>query len=156
MLINLILITSKNCVYYAGLYFVQVTMNIMNVLFFILFQVYEALEHRLVVAEAAQRLRLPLISKDGEVHEEEIEKLSVLSRSSLDSSTTSVTISSNSSNFTNISAINTGSSTNNVFPTAASDVGDLGVGGVPNRFLGITPGYLWQSQVQRAPLPMVR
>ncbi|KAJ0103103.1 hypothetical protein Patl1_04182 [Pistacia atlantica] len=30
-------------------------------------QVYETLEHRLVVAEAAQRLRLPLISKDGEI-----------------------------------------------------------------------------------------
>lgn len=117
-------------------------------------QVYEALEHRLVVAEAAQRLRLPLISKDGEVHEEEIEKLSVLSRSSLDGTSTSVTISSNSSNYTNISAINTGSSTNNVFPSGASDVGDPGVGGVPNRFLGITPGYLWQTQVQRAPLPM--
>ncbi|GKV42673.1 hypothetical protein SLEP1_g50051 [Rubroshorea leprosula] len=34
-------------------------------------QVYENLEHRLVVAEAAQRLRLPLISEDGEIHEEE-------------------------------------------------------------------------------------
>ncbi|KVI02285.1 hypothetical protein Ccrd_019432 [Cynara cardunculus var. scolymus] len=120
-------------------------------------QVYEALEHRLVVAEAAQRLRLPLISKDGEVHEEEIEKWSVLSRSSLDSTTTNVTISSNSSNYTNISAINTGSSTNNAFPTAASDVGDPGVGGVPNRFLGITPGYLWQSQdVAEYQMPLLR
>ncbi|KAA8526980.1 hypothetical protein F0562_008791 [Nyssa sinensis] len=41
-------------------------------------QVYEDLEHRLVVAEAAQRLRLPLISKDGEIHEEEIEKWSII------------------------------------------------------------------------------
>ncbi|KAL7612482.1 AUGMIN subunit 4 [Lactuca sativa] len=81
-------------------------------------EVYEALEHRLVVAEAAQRLRLPLISKDGEVHEEEIEKLSGFS-----------------SNYTNITPEST-------------------VGGVPNRFLGITPAYLWQSQVQHAPLPM--
>ena len=56
-------------------------------------QVYEALEHRLVVAEAAQRLRLPLISKDGEVHEEDIEKMSVLSRSSLDSTSTAVPVS---------------------------------------------------------------
>ncbi|CAH1437844.1 unnamed protein product [Lactuca virosa] len=72
--------------------------------------VYEALEHRLVVAEAAQRLRLPLISKDGEVHEEEIEKWSGFS-----------------SNYRNIS------------PESA-------VGGVPNRFLGITPAYLWQTQ----------
>ncbi|KAK9074217.1 hypothetical protein SSX86_006814 [Deinandra increscens subsp. villosa] len=107
-------------------------------------QVYEALEHRLVVAEAAQRLRLPLISKNGEVHEEEIEKMSVLSRSSLDSTSTSITISSNTSNHTNMSSINTGGSTN-VFP---SDAGDPTVGGVPNRFLGITPGYLWQTQVQ--------
>ncbi|GJZ30441.1 augmin subunit 4, partial [Tanacetum coccineum] len=117
-------------------------------------QVYEALEHRLVVAEAAQRLRLPLISKDGEVHEEDIEKMSVLSRSSLDSTSTSITICSNSSNYTNITSINAGGSVNNVFPTGASDMGDPAVGGVPNRYLGITPGYLWQSQVQHAPLPM--
>ncbi|KAG8076546.1 hypothetical protein GUJ93_ZPchr0006g41864 [Zizania palustris] len=38
-------------------------------------QVYESLEHHLVVAEAAQRLRLPLLSQDGDVHESEIEKL---------------------------------------------------------------------------------
>ncbi|KAI3708521.1 hypothetical protein L2E82_37722 [Cichorium intybus] len=111
-------------------------------------QVYEALEHRLVVAEAAQRLRLPLISKDGEVHEEEIEKWSGLSRGSPDSTSTSITISSNSSNYTNIS------STNNMFPTNTPDSVDPGVGGVPNRFLGITPAYLWQNQVQHAPLPM--
>ncbi|KVH96990.1 hypothetical protein Ccrd_000912 [Cynara cardunculus var. scolymus] len=53
-------------------------------------QVYEALEHRLIIAEDAQRLRVPLISKDG--NEEEIEKWSVLSRSSLDSTSTSVTM----------------------------------------------------------------
>ncbi|KAI7727210.1 hypothetical protein M8C21_033509 [Ambrosia artemisiifolia] len=94
-------------------------------------QVYEALEHRLVVAEAAQRLRLPLISKDGEVREEDIDKMSVLSRSSLDSTSTGITISSN-----------------------LSDAGDAAVGGVPDRFLGITPGYLWQTQVQHAPLSM--
>ncbi|XP_071730219.1 AUGMIN subunit 4 isoform X2 [Rutidosis leptorrhynchoides] len=117
-------------------------------------QVYEALEHRLVVAEAAQRLRLPLISKDGEVHEEEIEKMSVLSRSSLDSTSTSITISSNSSNYTNMSTINTGGSTTNVFPVGTNDANDPCVGGVPDRFLGITPAYLWQSQVEHAPLPM--
>ncbi|KAI3828309.1 hypothetical protein L1987_02409 [Smallanthus sonchifolius] len=80
--------------------------------------------------------------------------MSVLSRSSLDSTTTDITISSNSSNYTNISSINTSGSTNNVFPTNASDAGDPTVGGVPNRFLGITPGYLWQTQVQHAPLAM--
>ncbi|GJT63990.1 hypothetical protein Tco_1015470 [Tanacetum coccineum] len=97
-------------------------------------RVYEALEHRLVVAEAAQRLRLPLISKDGEVHEEDIEKMSVLSRTSIDSTSTSMTISSNSSNYTNVTSINVGGSTNNVFPTGASDMGD--------------------PAVQHAPLPM--
>ncbi|KAI3755872.1 hypothetical protein L1987_55681 [Smallanthus sonchifolius] len=113
-------------------------------------QVYEALEHRLVVAEAAQRLRLPLISKDGEVYEEEIIKMSLLSRSSLDSTNTSITVSSNSSNYSNISSINAGGSTTN----NASDAGDAAVGGVPNRFLGIMPGYLWQTQVQHAPSAM--
>ncbi|CAF2081490.1 hypothetical protein HID58_020820 [Brassica napus] len=103
-------------------------------------QVYETLEHRLVVAEAAQKLRLPLISDDGEIHEEEIEKWSMLSRSSLDSASTSFTISSasNSVNYPNSSA-------NSVaFGAADTD----GVGGVPNRFLGITPAYLSYVQLQ--------
>ncbi|KAH0855191.1 hypothetical protein HID58_020418 [Brassica napus] len=103
-------------------------------------QVYETLEHRLVVAEAAQKLRLPLISDDGEIHEEDIEKWSILSRSSLDSaSTTSFTISSasNSVNYANSSANSLG---------AAPDT-DV-VGGVPNRFLGITPAYLSYVQLQ--------
>ncbi|RID62598.1 hypothetical protein BRARA_E01661 [Brassica rapa] len=103
-------------------------------------QVYETLEHRLVVAEAAQKLRLPLISDDGEIHEEYIEKWSILSRSFLDSaSTTSFTISSasNSVNYANSSANSLG---------AAPDT-DV-VGGVPNRFLGITPPYLSYVQLQ--------
>ncbi|KAJ4917700.1 Uncharacterized protein Rs2_03250 [Raphanus sativus] len=103
-------------------------------------QVYETLEHRLVVAEAAQKLRLPLISDDGEIHEEEIEKWSMLSRSSLDSAATSFTVSSasNSVNYANSSA-------NSVaFGAADTD----GVGGVPNRFLGITPAYLSYVQLQ--------
>ncbi|KAH0850706.1 hypothetical protein HID58_095309 [Brassica napus] len=92
------------------------------------------------VAEAAQKLRLPLISDDGEIHEEDIEKWSILSRSSLDSaSTTSFTISSasNSVNYANSSANSLG---------AAPDT-DV-VGGVPNRFLGITPAYLSYVQLQ--------
>ncbi|KAL1103116.1 hypothetical protein V6Z11_D05G414800 [Gossypium hirsutum] len=98
-------------------------------------------QHRLVVAEAAQRLRLPLISKDGEIHEEEIEKWSIISRSSLDSTSTSLTISSssNSLNYAN-SAATSGAAANNTV-----DSGEPGVGGVPNRFLGITPAYLWQA-----------
>ncbi|KAL2245306.1 UNVERIFIED_CONTAM: AUGMIN subunit 4 [Sesamum indicum] len=116
-------------------------------------QVYEALEHRMVVAEAAQKLRLPLISKDGEIHEEEIEKWSIVSRSSLDSTSTSVTISSstNSTNYTNVSAIGAGASANNPFSVGVTDASEPEVGGVPNRFLGITPTYLWQTQLQQAP-----
>ncbi|CAH8335378.1 unnamed protein product [Eruca vesicaria subsp. sativa] len=108
-------------------------------------QVYETLEHRLVVAEAAQKLRLPLISDDGEIHEEEIEKWSMLSRSSLDSAATSFTISStsNSVNYLNSSAnsVVTGG-------TGLSAADADGVGGVPNRFLGITPAYLSYVQLQ--------
>ncbi|KAE8732440.1 putative aconitase [Hibiscus syriacus] len=113
-------------------------------------QVYETLEHRLAVAEAAQRLRLPLISKDGEIQEEEIEKWSMMSRSSLDSTSTSLTIStsSNSLNYAN-SAATSGAAAN-----GAGDSGEPDVGGVPNRFLGITRAYLWQTQLQRMPLSM--
>ncbi|CAL5402776.1 unnamed protein product [Camellia sinensis] len=119
-------------------------------------QVYEALEHRLVVAEAAQKLRLPLISKDGEIHEEEIEKWSIKSRSSLDSTSTSVTItsSSNSTNYTNISAISTTGGATNALSSSTTDAAEPGVGGVPCRYLGITPAYLWQTQLQQAPLSM--
>ncbi|MQL78692.1 hypothetical protein Taro_011114 [Colocasia esculenta] len=92
-------------------------------------QVYESLEHRLVVAEAAQRLRLPLLSKDGEIHEEEIEKMSTVPRSSIDSTSTGVTINS-----------------------SVSDSMESGVGGVPNHFLGITADFLWQVQLQKPPV----
>ncbi|KAJ4976313.1 hypothetical protein NE237_001419 [Protea cynaroides] len=116
-------------------------------------QVYEALEHRLVVAEAAQRLRLPLLSKDGEIQEEEIEKWSIMSRSSLDSTSTSVTISSssNSTSCTNGLLNSTAGASNNAVSFGSTDTVDPGVGGVPNRFLGVTPGYLWQTQLQQTP-----
>ncbi|XP_055802335.1 AUGMIN subunit 4 [Solanum dulcamara] len=106
-------------------------------------QVYEALEHRMVVAEAAQRLRLPLISKDGEIHEEEIEKWSILSRSSFDSTSTSITLSSSSNS---IGAVPAASS---ACTTSTTDATEPDVGGVPNRFLGITPAYLWQTQLHQ-------
>lgn len=106
----------------------------------------------MVVAEASQRLRLPLISKDGEIHEDEIEKLSVVSRSSLDSTSTGITISSsgNSSNYA--SAISVGSIVNNSLSVSSNDTAEPGVGGVPNRFLGITPAFLWQTQLHQAPI----
>ncbi|XP_068311995.1 AUGMIN subunit 4-like [Pyrus communis] len=106
-------------------------------------ELYETLEHRMTVAEAAQRSRLPLVSKDGEVHEEEIEKCSIMSRSSLDSTCTGVTISS-SSNSTNYTASNS-------LSFSATDIVEPGLGGAPNRFLGITPAYLWQTQLQQSP-----
>lgn len=109
-------------------------------------QVYESLEHHLAVAEAAQRLRLPLLSQDGEVHEEEIEKLSTLSRTSFDSTVTSATHSS-----TSIStSYNNYSSTGSALTAAAgSELVDPGAGGVPDRFLGITSDYLYQVQQQQ-------
>ncbi|KAL5577757.1 hypothetical protein UlMin_019456 [Ulmus minor] len=115
-------------------------------------QVYENLEHRMVVAEAAQRLRLPLISKDGEIREEEIEKCSIMSRSSLDSTTSSVTINSSTNSINYTTANSTASASNNNLSCGTD--GEPGVGGVPSRFLGITPAYLWQTQLQLNPLSM--
>ncbi|KAL8144201.1 hypothetical protein V2J09_017233 [Rumex salicifolius] len=115
-------------------------------------QVYEILEHRLIVAEAAQKLRLPLFSKDGEIHEDEIEKWSIMSRSSLDSTSTSATISS-SSNLTNYTSA-TSSLANNALSFGGTDVGEPEIGGVPDRYLGITPAYLWQTQLQHMPTPL--
>ncbi|TQE12258.1 hypothetical protein C1H46_002183 [Malus baccata] len=118
-------------------------------------QLYETLEHRMIVSEAAQRLRLPLISKDGEIHEEEIEKCSTMSRSSLESTSTSVTVSS-SSNSTNYNTVtSTAGAANNNLSLSGTDTLEPGVGGVPNCFLGITPAYLWQTQLQQTPLSTV-
>ncbi|CAN0915638.1 AUGMIN subunit 4 [Linum grandiflorum] len=120
-------------------------------------QVYETLEHRLVVAEAAQKLRLPLISKDGEVHEEEIEKWSVMSRTSLDSTSTGATISSSSNplHYPHSSTTNNAASVvSSVLSPSVSDSVDPGVGGLANQYLGITPAYLWQTQLQQMPLMM--
>ncbi|KAJ4788378.1 HAUS augmin-like complex subunit 4 [Rhynchospora pubera] len=115
-------------------------------------QVYESLEHHLAVAEATQRLRLPLLSKSGEVQtqEDDAEKLS--SRSSFDSTTpTSISPGSTTNFYSNTTlsvtsasgSISAGNSYNNV----ASDVAaDPPIGGVADRFLGITPAYLYQSQ----------
>jgi HAUS augmin-like complex subunit 4 len=118
-------------------------------------QVYQTLEHQMIVAEAAQRLRLPLISKDGEVHDDEIEKLSVASRSSLDSASTRGMVNSsiNSSNYTTPSSSVSG--VNYSLASSSMDPVEPGVGGVPNRFLGITPAYLWQTQRQQTPLSVV-
>lgn len=122
----------------------------------VVYQIYETLEHRLVVAEAAQRLRLPIISKDGEIHEEDIEKWSVMSRSSLDSTSTSLTInsSSNSANYTG-SVANSTVGVTSTAPLGATESAEPGVGGLPNRFLGVTHAYLWQVQLQQPPASTV-
>ncbi|KAG0479552.1 hypothetical protein HPP92_009966 [Vanilla planifolia] len=106
-------------------------------------QVYESLEHRLAVAEAAQRLRLPLLSKDGEIQEEEIDKWNT-SSIALDSSSISTGY--------NSSIIDNNNSVRSVGPPPTIDNSELGVGGVPNHFLGITSSYLWDVQKQQSAL----
>ncbi|KAF3792267.1 AUGMIN subunit 4 [Nymphaea thermarum] len=101
-------------------------------------QVYETLEHRLLVAEASQRLRLPLLSKDGQVCKEEIEKCIITSRNSLDTSSSST------NTLANTSSSGAASTT---LPLSSSDNIEDTIGGIPNRFLGITPSYLQQCQL---------
>ena len=111
----------------------------------------------MVVAEAAQRLRLPLLSKDGEIHEEEIEKCSMMSRSSLDSTATSIapSFSSNSTSH-NISYTSNSSGILSIaVPSNSSDTVEPGVGGVPNCFLGVTPGFLRQVQQEQPAMTVV-
>ncbi|KAI8010975.1 AUGMIN subunit 4 [Camellia lanceoleosa] len=52
----------------------------------------------------------------------------------------------------NISSTSAGGGANNVFSSSSTDAAEPGVGGVPNKFLGITPAYLWQTQLQQAAL----
>jgi hypothetical protein len=112
--------------------------------------VYEALALRLTIAEAAQRLRLPLIAKDGEVPEDDLEKWSLISRSSFDSSSTT-SFSTNTSVMS--SSVGTGPSTINVYlcGTNPSETVDPGIGGAVDRMLGLTPAWLCQTQLANAP-----
>eukprot|EP00252_Welwitschia_mirabilis_P018496 TRINITY_DN41112_c0_g1_i1.p1 TRINITY_DN41112_c0_g1~~TRINITY_DN41112_c0_g1_i1.p1 ORF type:complete len:445 (-),score=92.06 TRINITY_DN41112_c0_g1_i1:157-1443(-) len=109
-------------------------------------QVYEALEKRLVIAEASQRLRLPLLSKDGDIPEEEIEKWSIISRSSTESTNTSFTLTS-STNTTSSTSLS--SNSNNVLTILNPENTEVGIGGIANRFLGVTPRHLQQTHLQR-------
>ncbi|CAA6653711.1 unnamed protein product [Spirodela intermedia] len=102
----------------------------------------EAQGHHPLVAEAAQRLRLPLVSKDGDIHEEEIEKLITMSRGSSDTTGAKVNSASNSTGYANMTNISSG------LPNTP------GVGGVPNHFLGITSDFLWKVQLQKAPISL--
>ncbi|KAK8916281.1 hypothetical protein KSP39_PZI022261 [Platanthera zijinensis] len=91
-------------------------------------QVYESLEHCLDIAEAVRRLRLPLLSKDGDIHEDEID------------------------NYADNNSI-----LRSVGPSPSiSDNVELGFGGVPNCFLEVTPSFLWQLQPQQARMVVVR
>ena len=75
-----------------------------------------------------------------------------MSRSSLDSTSSNVTMSS-SSNSTNYATSTPSTAANSNLN--ATDMSDPGIGGVPNRYLGITSTYLWQTQLHQAPLSMV-
>ena len=112
----------------------------------------------MAVAEAAQRLRLPLLSQDGEVHEEEIEKLSTLSRSSFDSTLTSATpgSSSISTSYNNYSSTASAVTVGASHGSGGSEAVEPGVGGVPDRFLGITSDYLYQVQQEQPAMSVVR
>lgn len=119
--------------------------------------VYEALAQRLTIAEAAQRLRLPLTAKDGELPDDDLEKWSLISRSSFDSSST--TSFSTNTTVTSVmsSSIGTGPSTINLFlsGTNPSDMMDPGIGGAVDRMLGLTPAWLCQTKLANAPFAEV-
>lgn len=81
----------------------------------------------------------------------------MISRSSIDS-TTSVTAStsSNSTSYNNSYSNSSSSVLGFPAPASRSDAVEPGVGGVPNRFLGVTAGFLWQVQQQHPSMNVVR
>ncbi|KAJ7541491.1 hypothetical protein O6H91_10G062100 [Diphasiastrum complanatum] len=117
-------------------------------------QVYEALEQHLIISEASQRLRLPLISKDGDIPEEDTKKWSIVSRSSLDSTSTSTSIISSiiTSASSGANAASNTTSTSNTAGVNGGDVAEFGIGGVVDRFLGNTPNLLRQTHLTRNPI----
>lgn len=111
-------------------------------------EVYECLEQRLVVAEAAQRLRLPHLSEDGELPEDDIENGSLAARASVESAASSTRTSSG----TNVSS--SGSTTlvsSSLAVINGMEAGEAGVGGVINKFLGVTPSFLRQIHLSKSP-----
>jgi hypothetical protein len=107
-------------------------------------QVYEALEQKLVVAESAQRLRLPFLSKDGELPEEEIERGVSGARTSVESTPSSTRAFSISGNGSNAFLGSTATAIGGL------ESGEAGVGGVVNSFLGVTPAWLRQVHLPKA------
>lgn len=108
---------------------------------------YDALEQRLVVAEATQRLRLPLLSKDGDLPEDDNQEWGNVSRGSFDSTTTSLSLSTTTTVHT--TSASTASAT--IASASQTEVTEPGGGGVVNHFLGITPTWLRQTHLIRAP-----
>lgn len=94
---------------------------------------------------------MPLLSKDGEIPEEEIEKWIIISRSSLDNTNTSITVSSSACSTASASTNSVGGGITNIVTSASSsNISELGVGGISNHFLGVTPGWLRQIYLPRA------
>ncbi|KAI5079671.1 hypothetical protein GOP47_0005150 [Adiantum capillus-veneris] len=111
-------------------------------------EVYECLEQRLVVAEAAQRLRLPHLSKDGELPEEDLDNGGLAVRTSVESAASSTRTSSG----TTASSSGSNSLVNTLLTaTNATEAGEAGVGGVINKFLGVTPSFLRQVHLSKSP-----
>jgi hypothetical protein len=118
---------------------------------FILFdQTYDALEQRLAVSEATQRLRLPLLSKDGDVPDDDTAEWGNVSRSSFDSITTSISLSTTTTVHTTTAS--TASATVASGSGTQAEIVEPGVGGVANRFLGISPAWLRQTHLSRSVL----
>lgn len=111
---------------------------------------YDALEQRLVVAEASQRLRLPLLSKDGDLPDDDNQEWGNVSRSSFDSTTTSLSLSTTTTVHTTTASTASATIASGGGGAQAETV-EPGVGGVVNRFLGITPQWLRQTHLIRAP-----
>ncbi|KAI8012416.1 AUGMIN subunit 4 [Camellia lanceoleosa] len=61
---------------------------------------------------------------------------------------------SNLSKSESVSAISTTGGATNALSSSTTDAAEPGVGGVLSRYLGITHAYLWQTQLQQAPLSM--
>jgi HAUS augmin-like complex subunit 4 len=113
-------------------------------------QTYDALEQRLAVSEAIQRLRLPLLSKDGDVPDDDTAEWGNVSRSSFDSITTSISLSTTTTVHTTTAS--TASATVASGSGTQAEVVEPGVGGVANRFLGISPAWLRQTHLSRSVL----
>nr|GMC51769.1 AUGMIN subunit 4 [Ipomoea batatas] len=149
-----------------------------------------------ILGLGAQRWRLPLISIDGEIQDDEIEKLSVLSTSSLDNTTPDAFLLSKTTYYDlqlareemrkerphylkawvyevlELWLVAAEAAQRLRLPLISRDdeieewsvlsrssldstnSSDPSIGGVPNQYLGITPNYLWETQLRQLLLSM--